>query len=72
MAFAFLSLSSCLEEVPVAIREWKPEHAPQATVMNNVGNMAPSFAELNAGISKLALPVNAETIIPTNATSIIA
>ena len=29
MGCACASLSSCLEEVPVEIREWKPEHAPQ-------------------------------------------
>ena len=32
------SLLSCLEVVPEAIRLWKPETAPQATVMNRVGN----------------------------------
>ena len=37
MGLAWASLSSCLEDVPVAIREWKPEQAPQATVMKRVG-----------------------------------
>ena len=74
MGFAFASLSSCLEDVPVEIRLWKPEHAPQATVMNNAGNKVPIpvFHPVNMGIVKVAVPVNAETKIPNKATIIIA
>ena len=38
MGFASVSLSSCLEVVPEATREWKPEIAPQAMVVNRTGN----------------------------------
>ena len=37
MGFASVSLSSCLEVVPEETREWKPEIAPQATVVNRIG-----------------------------------
>ena len=37
MIWASFSLLICLEEVPELIREWKPEQAPQATVMNRNG-----------------------------------
>jgi hypothetical protein len=37
MAMASFSLSSCLAVVPEPTREWKPEMAPQATVMNSTG-----------------------------------
>ena len=74
MAFAFFSLSSCLEEVPVEIKEWKPEHAPQATVIKRAGNNVPMpvFQPVNAGMAKFALPVKAEAIIPIMARAIIA
>ena len=59
--------------VPVAIREWKPEQAPQATVMNRAGNIGPIFVlqPVNAGSSKVALPVNAVIRIPMRARPII-
>ena len=38
MGFASVSLSSCLEVVPEDTREWKPEMAPQAMVVNRTGN----------------------------------
>ena len=41
MALAWASLSSRFEEVPVETRQWKPEQAPQATVMNSAGNRVP-------------------------------
>ena len=51
------SLASCLEEVPVAIMLWKPEQAPQATVINSAGNRGPSLLDqpVNAGISKVII-----------------
>ena len=45
MGRACFSLSSCFEDVPVEIRLWKPEHAPQATVMNRAGNRLPIFVD---------------------------
>ena len=39
MGFASVSLSSCLEVVPEETREWKPEMAPQAMVVNRTGKM---------------------------------
>ena len=53
------SLSSCLDVVPDATSAWKPEHAPQATVMNKAGNIGPIFVDqpVKAGSSKVALPV---------------
>ena len=38
---ASFSLSSCLEVVPEATNEWKPEIAPHAIVTNNAGNIVP-------------------------------
>ena len=38
MGFASFSLSSCLAVVPEETREWKPEIAPQAMVVNRTGN----------------------------------
>ena len=72
MGCACASLSSCLEEVPVEIREWKPEHAPHATVMNRVGNRVPTFALLTIGSWKVAVPVNADSRMPKTAMIIIA
>nr|WP_287054076.1 hypothetical protein [Treponema sp.] len=45
-------MSSCFEVVPVAISEWNPEQAPQATVMKSVGKRNPAcvFQPVNAGI----------------------
>ena len=74
MGLAFASLSSCLEDVPVAISEWKPEHAPQATVINSAGNSVPLALDqpVNAGISNSALPVNAQPMMPRTARTIMA
>ena len=57
MRLASFSLASCFEEVPVEISEWKPEQAPQATVMNRVGNSGPMpvVQPLKAGSWKDAL-----------------
>ena len=38
MGLASFSLSSCLDVVPEETSEWKPEIAPQATVVNSTGN----------------------------------
>ena len=75
IAFACASVASCLEEVPVEISEWKPEQAPQATVINRVGNSilpSASFQPLNAGSWKVAFPEKAVYTIPQMAISIIA
>ena len=53
-----------------AMREWKPEQAPHATVMNRAGNMP--VLPVNAGIVNSAVPVNADMKIPMIATPIIA
>ena len=67
IGFASASLLSCLEVVPVATREWKPEHAPQATVINSAGNMGPIPVRQprNAGNSNVAVPVKPEIRMPT-------
>ncbi len=39
------SWSSCLEVVPEPTREWNPEIAPQAMVINRAGNTVPREAE---------------------------
>ena len=72
MGLASASLASCLEVVPEATRLWKPEQAPQATVMNSVGNNVPrlTFQPAKAGISKVTFPAMAEKTMPTRATSI--
>ena len=75
MGFALVSLSSCFAVVPDAIRLWKPEHAPQATVMNSAGNSVlplASFQLVNGGTWNSALPVAAEKMMPKIATIIIA
>ena len=72
---ASFSLANCLEEVPVAIRLWKPEHAPHATVMNSIGNrVCPALGSqlVKAGISKATVPVKAPATTPMNARPIIA
>ena len=46
MGFASVSLFSCLEVVPEDTREWKPDIAPQATVVNRIPdiiNARPGF-----------------------------
>ncbi len=76
IGFAFFSLSSCFEVVPVAISEWNPEQAPQATVIKSVGKRNPAcvFHPVNAGIENAIaeLPLNALNKIPARATSIMA
>ena len=70
MTLASFSESSCLEVVPEPIREWKPDTAPQATVMNRVGNRVvpvTPFQPTKAGSSTVML----EPKIPTTATIII-
>ena len=61
-----------MEEVPVAIKLWKPEHAPQATVMNRAGNRVPIlvFQPVNAGMLNVARPVKPHTKIPRSARTV--
>ena len=74
MGLASFSLASCFDEVPVEIRAWKPEQAPQATVMKSAGNIGPIFVlqPVNIGMEKLVVPVRAETKMPMTAMPIIA
>ena len=57
------SLETVLEDVPEETRLWKPETAPQAMVMNKIGNkgLLPTLKPTNAGMFKVGLP----TMIPT-------
>ena len=66
---ALFSLSSCLAVVPEEIRLWKPDTAPQATVMNSVGKrkLLPTLnpakgVKLTAGLEKI-IPIAAAPII---------
>ena len=64
------SLFSCLDVVPDDTKEWKPEIAPQATVVNNTGNKYwVPFPLLTAKPAKafnpwLTVPSNAVTSAP--------
>ena len=66
------SLLTVLDDVPEDTRLWNPETAPQAIVINNVGNklFPPTLNPLNAGkfIAGCATntPRTAPMIIPTN------
>ena len=79
MCRASFSLSSCLEVVPEATSEWKPEIAPQAIVTNNAGKILPVVKSpfeaacvnpLNAGILRVPFPVADAPIIPITDTAI--
>ena len=43
MTLASFSELICLEVVPEPTKLWKPEMAPQATVMNRTGKRVPSL-----------------------------
>ena len=63
MGFASVSLSSCLEVVPEETREWKPEMAPQAMVVNSTGNTGEvAFSDCRTGrLSMLGWAMNTAT-----------
>ena len=57
------SLEMDLDDVPEETREWKPDTAPQAMVMNRIGNMGlfATVKPVTAGIFRVGLP----TMTPT-------
>src|SRR5690625_3210536 len=57
---ASVSLSSCFDVVPDDTREWKPDTAPQAIVMNRNGKIdgVPSGTSLNAGAEIVFQPTS--------------
>ena len=64
------SLFSCLDVVPEATSEWKPEMAPQATVTNRAGKRywPLTSKEVKAGSSMTGCAAT----MPTTAASIMA
>ena len=72
------SLETCLEEVLVETRLWKPESAPQATETNSSGNMFLPAAESASSVAPSAIigafivawPLMPSTKMPTTAHAI--
>jgi hypothetical protein len=75
-ARASVSRLSCLEVVPLATIEWKPEQAPQAIVMKSTGKrggVAPVKPKRSAcetaGATIDTLPLSPPTTTPTTPTT---
>src|ERR1700694_4169696 len=75
MARMSVSLSTILDVVPVEMREWNPEMAPHAMVMNTNGNSGPGMIgpppftkDENAGACSVGLtmttPIARKAMVP--------